>query len=197
MCKRCFDIVLSLTAIIILLPLFLIIAIAISLDSRGGVLYKQKRVGKDNRDFYLYKFRSMYTGSEKSGLLTIGGKDPRVTPVGCFIRKYKIDELPQLFNIIKGDMSFVGPRPEVRKYIAKYTTDQMRVLEVKPGLTDLASLEYLDESEILAHSANPEELYINKIMPDKLALNMKYIEQQSFMFDVGLLLKTIKKIVFR
>lgn len=194
MVKRLFDIVLSLTGIIILLPVFIVISVIILIDSKGGVFYKQKRVGKEAKEFYLYKFRSMPPGSDKKGLLTIGGKDNRITKPGYLLRKYKLDELPQLFNVLLGDMSLVGPRPEVEKYVALYTDEQKKVLSVKPGITDYASIEYSNENEILGSVSAPEEIYINTIMPAKLSLNLKYINEKSFMTDLKIIFLTIKKI---
>lgn len=195
MIKRIFDIFFSFVGIIILLPLFLIISSLILFSSKGGVLYKQTRVGRKNRDFTLLKFRTMFTNSDKKGLLTVGLSDKRVTKVGKYLRKYKLDELPQLLNILKGEMSFVGPRPEVRKYVNLYNHEQIKVLDVKPGLTDYASIEYMDESDLLAQSNNPEQTYIQAIMPAKLKLNFKYIENISLMTDISILLKTLRHII--
>jgi len=192
--KRLFDIVFSLIFLILLLPLYLIISLSIIIDSKGGIFYRQQRVGKNSIDFWLYKFRTMRTGAEKNGLLTIGSNDTRVTKVGYILRKYKMDELPQLFNILLGDMSIVGPRPEVRKYVNLYNKEQLTVLSVKPGLTDFASLAYINESDLLAQNKEPETLYINEIMPDKLRLNLEYIETRSFFTDFQIILKTVKKI---
>lgn len=169
----------------------------VKFDSQGPAFYKQIRVGQNGRDFMLLKFRSMRIGSDKSGLLTIGGRDPRVTRSGYFIRKYKIDELPQLINVLIGDMSLVGPRPEVRKYVNLYDLDQRKVLLVKPGITDLASLEYFNENELLSQSTNPEKTYVDVVMPHKLKLNLKYIEQAGLTTDIRIILLTIKRIVLR
>ncbi len=195
MIKRSFDVLFSLIGITILFPIFFITSIFIIIDSKGGIFYKQIRVGKKNKDFTLLKFRTMYSNSDKKGLLTVGLSDSRVTKTGKFLRKYKFDELPQLINILKGEMSFVGPRPEVRKYVNLYTSEQLKVLEVKPGLTDYASIEYIDESELLAQSSNPEKTYIELIMPNKLKLNFKYIENQSLGTDISILFKTFFKIL--
>jgi lipopolysaccharide/colanic/teichoic acid biosynthesis glycosyltransferase len=176
---RLFDIVFSLLGLIILFPLFLIIYLFVVIESRGGGFYVQNRVGKNGRDFKLFKFRSMSIGSDKKGLITVGGNDPRMTRIGVFIRKFKLDELPQLFNVFNGDMSLVGPRPEVRKYVNLYTPGQRRVLSVRPGITDYASIEYVDENVILGSAIDPEKAYTEVIMPDKIRLNMKYIENQS------------------
>ena len=193
--KRFLDFSCSLLALIVLAPLWLLIALAIVLESRGGVLYRQSRVGRDDRDFTLYKFRTMRTGSDKKGLLTVGDRDSRVTRVGYFLRKYKLDEFPQLINIIKGDMSIVGPRPEVRKYVDLYTPEQRQVLTVRPGLTDYASIRYVHESEILARSDTPEQTYIDEVMPAKLALNLEYIQHQSLKEDLKLIFQTFAAIM--
>jgi lipopolysaccharide/colanic/teichoic acid biosynthesis glycosyltransferase len=195
MIKRILDLTISIVGIIMLSPIFILLSFWIKIDSRGSVFYKQVRVGKDNHDFLLYKFRSMKIGSDKKGLITVGDKDARITKPGYFIRKYKLDELPQLFNVVKGDMSLVGPRPEVRRYVNLYTADQLRVLSVKPGITDLASIKYRNESVLLAQSANPDETYVSEIMPEKLRLNLEYINKQSFLSDIGLILLTIKTII--
>jgi lipopolysaccharide/colanic/teichoic acid biosynthesis glycosyltransferase len=195
MLKRLFDIFTSLAFIVIFLPVFIFISIWIFLDSRGGIFYLQSRVGKNSRDFRIYKFRSMRPESDTLGLLTIGNHDPRVTRAGHFLRKTKLDELPQLLNILKGDMSFVGPRPEVRKYVELYSAEQMKVLNVRPGLTDYASLEYIDEDRILGQSEDPDRVYITEIMPAKLELNLKYIREHSFVTDLTIIMKTIRKIL--
>lgn len=189
--KRLFDIVCSFFGLVFLSPLFIFLSLWVGLSSRGGVFYKQRRVGLNGRDFTLYKFRSMAVGSDKKGLLTVGGKDSRVTKAGYFIRKYKLDELPQLFNVLKGDMSFVGPRPEVRKYVDMYSEEQKRVLSVRPGITDIASMKYRNENDILAKAENPEQYYIDVIMPDKLALNLEYIDTRNFFRDIKLIFRTI------
>lgn len=176
---RIFDIVFSFVGILICLPLFIIIYLLIVVESKGGGFYIQKRVGRNNIDFSLYKFRSMRVGSDKKGLITIGGRDPRMTRVGYFIRRFKLDELPQLLNVFVGDMSFVGPRPEVRKYVEMYNEAQLQVLSVRPGITDYASIEYVDENEILGSATDPEKVYIEEIMPHKIRLNMKFIEHKS------------------
>ncbi len=195
MIKRIFDIVFSAFGLIVLSPLFLIIAIWIKLDSKGPVFYKQVRVGKNSKDFQIIKFRSMQINAEKGRLITIGQRDPRITSSGYYIRKYKLDELPQLINVLKGEMSFVGPRPEVRKYVALYNTEQQKVLSVQPGITDIASIKYKNENELLATAADPDKTYIEKIMPDKLKYNLEYIEQQSFLFDLKIIFKTLKEVV--
>jgi lipopolysaccharide/colanic/teichoic acid biosynthesis glycosyltransferase len=194
MSKRIIDIVLSLSALVILMPLLLFIAIWIATDSRGGVFYIQGRVGKDNRDFSMLKFRTMRPGADTRGLLTVGGRDPRVTGAGYYLRKAKLDELPQLLNILVGDMSIVGPRPEVRKYVDHYTPEQMKVLSVRPGLTDYASLEYIDEDELLSQSKEPEKTYLENIMPAKLELNLRYIRERNTLRDLGIILKTLRRL---
>ena len=176
---RLLDIIFSTVGLLLLSPFFLIIYILIRCESKGGGFYCQQRVGKDGRMFGLYKFRSMRTGSDKKGLITVGGHDSRITRMGYFIRKYKIDELPQLWNVLKGDMSLVGPRPEVKKYVDLYTEEQRRVLSVRPGITDYASIEYVDENEILGKADNPDRVYVEEIMPAKIKLNMRYIENRS------------------
>ena len=193
--KRLLDILSSSIVLLVLLPVWLVIALLIVAESKGGVFYKQVRVGKDNKDFFLYKFRTMRVGSDKKGLLTVGERDNRITRVGYFLRKYKIDEFPQLLNVIKGDMSIVGPRPEVRKYVDLYTPEQMKVLSVRPGLTDLASIKYVHENEVLAASDNPEQTYIDEVMPAKLDLNLQYIATQSLMGDIRLIFNTFLAIL--
>lgn len=194
MIKRLFDIISSLLGIIILSPVFLIIAIWVAIDSRGGVLYKQNRVGKGGKEFKLFKFRTMQSDSDKKGLLTVGMKDSRITRVGYYLRKYKLDEFPQLFNVLAGDMSIVGPRPEVSKYVALYNEEQKKVLSIKPGITDYASIEYANENDLLAKASNPEELYIKEVMPAKLKLNLKYIQEMGFVADVKIIFRTFGKI---
>lgn len=192
---RFFDFFFTVLGLIILSPLFLIVAIWIKLDSSGPVFYKQTRVGRNNKDFKLLKFRSMVTDADKKGLITVGGRDPRVTKSGYLIRKYKLDELPQLLNVLIGDMSLVGPRPEVRKYVDLYNETQRKVLSVKPGITDYASIEYIDENEILGRAENPEKVYIEHIMPEKIKYNMKYIQNRSVKEYFKIIFLTIGKIV--
>ena len=163
-------------------------------DSKGPVIYKQTRVGKDGKDFSVLKFRSMKQDSESKGLLTVGGKDPRITKTGYFIRKYKLDELPQIINVLKGEMSFVGPRPEVRKYVSLYDESQKKVLYVNPGITDVASIKYRNENELLEGSDDPETFYIKEIMPVKLKMNLEYINDRSFFKDIKVILNTLKTI---
>jgi lipopolysaccharide/colanic/teichoic acid biosynthesis glycosyltransferase len=194
MLKRLFDIFFSLLGLIILFPFFIIIAAFVGLTSNGGVFYLQSRVGKNGKDFKLFKFRTMYTDADKKGLLTVGGRDPRITPVGFYLRKYKLDELPQLLNVLFGSMSLVGPRPEVRKYVDLYTSQQKEILLVKPGITDYASLEYFSENELLAQSADPELTYISEVMPAKLELNRKYILEAGLVTDLKIIFRTIRRI---
>ena len=192
--KRLFDLILAILSLVILLPVFIVISLWVLLDSKGGIFYLQSRVGWRNKDFLMYKFRSMRPGADAEGLLTIGGKDPRVSRAGFYLRKTKLDELPQLLNIIKGEMSFVGPRPEVRKYVELYTEEQLLVLSIRPGLTDYASLEYFEESTLLAKSDEPEKVYIEEIMPAKLALNLRYIKERSLLLDIRIIFMTIARI---
>lgn len=195
---RIIDFVSSLLGLILLSPIFLVVAIWIKLDDKKGpVFYKQTRVGKDGKDFGLYKFRSMYADSDRYGLITVGGRDPRITRSGYYIRKYKLDELPQLINVLKGDMSLVGPRPEVRKYVDLYSEEQKRVLKVLPGITDYASIEYMDENELLAKSSDPDKTYIEEVMPAKIILNMKYINNPSLKAYLHIVFLTIKTIFVR
>lgn len=193
MVKRCFDIVFSIIGILFIVPLLLIIYLFVVLGSRGGFFYFQRRVGRNNRDFSLIKIRSMFTDSDKKGLLTIDCEDKRITPAGRFLRKYKLDELPQLFNIFGGSMSFVGPRPEVRMYVNMYTSAQQKVLQVKPGLTDFASLLFYDENKILSAYDDPGQVYIKVIMPRKLRLNLIYIKNQSLCLDIKIIFRTLFK----
>lgn len=192
---RFLDILFSSLGLIFLSPVFILLYIAISLESSGGGFYRQQRVGWHGKDFMLLKFRSMRIGSDKKGLITIGGRDPRITRIGYFIRKYKLDELPQLFNVLLGDMSLIGPRPEVRKYVEMYTDEQYRVLTVRPGITDYASIEYADENEILGLADNPDKVYVERILPDKIGYNMKYIDNRSVFEYFRILFLTFKKVV--
>lgn len=194
---RFFDVLFSLIGLIVLLPLFIIIGIAIKLDSKGPVIYRQQRVGRNGISFSLLKFRSMFTDSDKKGLITIGNKDTRITRVGQFIRKYKLDELPQLINVLNGSMSIVGPRPEVNKYVVLYNDYQRRVLSVKPGITDFASIYFRNENEILENECNPEEFYIKYLIPKKIRLNLIYIKNYNVKTYFLIILKTIKSVFFR
>lgn len=192
---RFFDIVLSFFGILLLSPVFLIIYFLIIIESKGGGFYIQNRVGKLGKDFKLYKFRSMTVGSDKKGLITIGGNDSRITKTGIFVRKYKLDELPQLFNVFVGDMSLVGPRPEVRKYVDLYNGKQLEVLSVKPGITDYASIEFSNENQILGSVLDPEKVYIKEIMPAKIELNMKYIKNKGLGEYFKIIFLTFGKII--
>ena len=189
--KRFLDIIFSGLGLICLSPLFVFLALWVKLDSPGPVFYRQVRVGRNNRDFKLYKFRSMRVDSDKKGLITIGGHDPRVTQSGYYIRKYKLDEFPQLINVFLGDMSLVGPRPEVRKYVDMYTDEQMHVLDVRPGITDMASIYYRNENELLEKANNPEKYYREVIMQDKLRINLEYVRNNSVIGDFRMILKTL------
>ena len=193
--KRLFDMIASGFGLLVLSPLFLILAIWVKLDSPGPVFYRQIRVGRNNKDFKLFKFRSMRVGSDKKGLITVGGRDPRVTRSGYYIRKYKLDEIPQLINVFVGDMSLVGPRPEVRKYVDLYTLEQMHVLDVRPGITDLASIRYRNENELLETVEDPETYYRTVIMQDKLRINLEYVRHHSFFGDIRLIFDTLLIVV--
>lgn len=193
--KRAFDIIACSVALVLLSPFYICIAMLVILDSKGGALYRQVRVGRNGKEFFLLKFRTMRQDADKTGSLITIGNDSRVTRIGTFLRKYKIDELPQFINIIKGDMSIVGPRPEVPKYVTLYNERQKRVLSVRPGLTDYASIEYISENELLAKSSDPNRTYIEEIMPAKLELNLKYIENQSVKEDIHLIFKTLFSIL--
>ncbi|MCR5050235.1 MAG: sugar transferase [Paludibacteraceae bacterium] len=192
---RATDILVSIIGLLVLSPLFIVVAIWIVLDNPGPVFYRQQRVGRNGKDFGLLKFRSMRVGSDKAGLITVGERDNRITRAGYYIRKYKLDELPQLINVLAGDMSLVGPRPEVRKYVDLYTPEQRKVLSVRPGITDYASIEYIDENRLLAQSSDPDKTYIEEIMPAKIALNMRYIEHQTIGEYFKIVFLTISKIV--
>ncbi len=193
--KRLFDIVASGCGLIVLSPLFLLLAIWIKLDSPGPVFYRQVRVGRGNRNFRIFKFRSMRVGSDKGSLVTIGGHDPRITRSGYFIRKFKLDEFPQLINVFVGDMSLVGPRPEVRHYVDYWTPEQMHVLDVRPGITDPASIKFRNENELMEQAEDPEKYYIEVIMQEKIKLYLEYVQNHSFLGDIGLIFKTFWVIV--
>ena len=192
---RILDIVFSFIGLLLLLPVFIIVIIAIKVDSRGSAFYLQSRVGINGLDFKLFKFRSMRVGADKKGLITVGGRDSRITNMGYFIRKYKLDELPQLLNVLFGQMSLVGPRPEVRKYVDLYSKEQLKVLTVRPGITDYASIEYIDENMLLGASEDPEKTYIEDIMPDKIRCNMRYINNRSILEYFKLIILTFFKIL--
>lgn len=194
MAKRTFDILFSAIGLLCISPVLLILSLLIRLDSEGGVFYKQIRIGKNLKPFKLFKFRSMHTNADKKGLLTVGNNDSRITKVGYYLRKYKLDELPQLINVFIGNMSFVGPRPEVEKYVKLYNQEQLNVLSVKPGITDWASIQYVNENEILAKSSDPEKTYIEEIMPAKLKLNLAYVNNNNVFIDIKIILMTIKAI---
>lgn len=193
--KRLFDIIASGCGLIVLSPIFLIMGIWIKLDSKGAIFYRQVRVGRNNRDFRIFKFRSMHIDSDRGSLVTIGGRDPRITRSGYFIRKFKLDEFPQLINVFVGDMSVVGPRPEVRHYVNYWTPEQMHVLDVRPGITDPASIKFRNENELLEKAENPEKYYIEVIMQEKIRLYLEYVENANLWYDIKLIFKTFKVIV--
>ncbi len=192
---RFLDIIFSIIGLVFSLPVLALVSLWILLDSKGGILYKQVRVGKNNQDFHIIKFRTMRVDADKRGGLTIGSRDSRITRAGLFLRRYKLDELPQLFNVLRGEMSLVGPRPEIRKYVELYSGEERKVLMVKPGITDWASIEYIHENEILGNSADPEQTYIHEVMPAKLRLNQSFINDPSVARYFEILGKTIKKVV--
>lgn len=193
--KRLFDILASAFGLILLSPIFIIVAVWIKLDSPGPVFYKQERVGLHNKDFKIFKFRSMRTGSDQGSLITIGGRDSRITRSGLFIRKFKLDELPQLINVFVGDMSLVGPRPEVRHYVNYWTPEQMHVLDMRPGITDPASIKFCNENELLEKAEDPEKYYIEVIMQQKIALYLDYVDNHSFFGDIKLIFQTFTAIL--
>jgi lipopolysaccharide/colanic/teichoic acid biosynthesis glycosyltransferase len=195
MIKRLFDIIFSAIGLILLSPILIIISILIIIDSKGPVFFRQTRVGQFNKDFKIFKFRTMYINSNKMGLLTVGDRDPRVTKMGYFLRKYKFDEFPQLINVLQGTMSLVGPRPEVRKYVDYYSKDDLQILNAKPGITDLASIEYRNEAELIKKTTNPEKLYIEEIMPAKIKLNKVYLGNYNLFTDIKIIFKTFASIV--
>ena len=193
--KRIFDILFSSFILLCFLPFGLIISFLIAFSSPGGIFYRQERIGKGGIPFFILKFRSMRTDSDTKGKLTVGMRDPRITSIGYFIRKYKLDEFPQFVNVLKGEMSVVGPRPEVKEYVVLYNEDQRKVLQVKPGITDYASLYYFKENELLAQSVDPQKTYIEEIMPAKLKLNEKYLENPTVFHDLKIIFKTFVKIL--
>ena len=195
MAKRLFDILGSLLAVLLLSPVLVVIIIAVSSGSPGGPFFRQVRVGRGGRHFRLLKFCTMRPGSESHGQITVGERDPRITGIGHVLRRSKLDELPQLLNILWGDMSIVGPRPEVPKYVALYTDEQRAVLEVRPGLSSLASIAYINENEILGRSSDPERTYIEEVMPAKLALDLQYVREQSLWMDLRIIAATVRRIL--
>lgn len=192
--KRIFDILCSLIILLIFLPFGMIIACFILFESRGGVFYFQDRIGRFGKPFKLIKFRTMKVNADKEGKLTVGMNDSRITKAGLFLRKYKLDEFPQFLNVLFGTMSIVGPRPEVKEYVDLYSSEQLKILEVRPGITDYASLEYFDENRLLGESDNPRETYIREIMPHKLSLNQKYLQNPTLAHDFKIMFKTAKRI---
>jgi lipopolysaccharide/colanic/teichoic acid biosynthesis glycosyltransferase len=193
--KRLFDIVFSFLGLVFLAPLWLLIVVLMMATSKGPIIYKQVRVGKNNKDFKIFKFRTMHVNADKLGLLSVGDRDPRITQIGYYLRKFKLDELPQLANVLRGDMSFVGPRPEVRKYVNFYNQEQMQVFKVRPGITDLASIEFRNESELLSNQEDPDSYYINVIMPKKLQINLDYLKERTLIKDIGVIVKTFLAII--
>lgn len=191
---RIIDILSSLCVLILLLPILLLIALYIALDSKGGVFFKQVRVGQYGKPFKIYKFRTMRPDTEKMGQITVGERDPRITNIGYFLRKYKLDELPQLLNVLFGDMSLVGPRPEVPKYVALYTLEERKVLQIRPGVTDYASIAYSNENEILAQQSNPEQFYMDTLMRDKLKINQQYIQNYGLKEYFKVIFLTLRKV---
>ena len=189
--KRIFDFTVSLIGIVIISPILLVISILIKLDSKGPILFKQIRVGKNGKPFKIFKFRTMVVDAEKKGMQITVGRDSRITKSGHILRKTKFDELPQLFNVLTGEMSFVGPRPEVPRYVEMYDENQKNILKVRPGITDLASIEYRNENDLLAKSLDPEATYINEIMPKKIELNIEYLKNMSVLYDIKLIIGTI------
>jgi lipopolysaccharide/colanic/teichoic acid biosynthesis glycosyltransferase len=192
--KRLFDILFALFVLVCFLPIGMMLSLWIVFESRGGVFFSQNRVGKNGVSFRLLKFRSMYVNAESLGRITVGSRDGRITKVGYYLRKYKLDEFPQFVNVLKGEMSIVGPRPEVQEYVDLYTESQRKILQVKPGITDLASLAYFHENELLANSENPQQTYIKEILPAKIKLNEEYLKNPSFFNDLSIILKTVAKI---
>ncbi len=191
MSKQAFDIVVAFVGLLFLLPLLLLVALLIKIDSRGPVFFRQERIGRDFRPFLIYKFRTMVQDASRKGGSITFGLDPRITRVGRLLRKTKIDELPQLINVLRGEMSFVGPRPEVWQYVELFRQDYEEILKVLPGITDLASLRYRHEAEILGRSENPEEEYVRRVLPEKIRLAKEYVRRSSLLFDVTLIFKTI------
>ena len=195
MLKRFFDIILSFVALIFLSPLFAVISILTKLDSRGTVFYRGLRVGRHGKIFKIFKFRTLVMAAEKLGGASTANDDPRITKAGKFLRKYKLDELPQLINVFKGEMSFVGPRPEVKQYVDMFTEEEKSILSVRPGITDWATLWNPDEGAILAGSSDPEKTYMEKIRPEKIRLQLKYVKDRSFLTDVKIIILTLLALV--
>ena len=193
--KRAFDLLFSIFILVLFSPFGLVISVLILFSSPGGIFYRQERIGKNGVAFKLYKFRSMRIDSDRSGALTVGMRDPRITRLGIFIRKYKLDEFPQFINVLQGEMSIVGPRPEVSEFVALYTEKQKKVLEVKPGITDYASIEYFNENELLAKADDAKKTYIEVVMPDKIKINEKYLENPTLVHDLKIIIKTVLKIL--
>lgn len=197
MVKRIFDIVASAVGLVLLLPLLVVAALLVKLTSPGPVFFKQERIGRRFRPFFIYKFRSMVQDAPTLGGPITFGEDPRITWLGRVLRKTKIDELPQLINVLKGDMSFVGPRPEARRYVEIFRNDYEEILQLRPGITDLASIKYHDEAAVLGQAENPEEEYVKRVLPEKIKLAKQYVHRSSFWFDFVLILKTILKLFVR
>lgn len=193
---RFFDILFSFLGLVMLLPVLVVFGVIIPLSSRGSAFFLQTRVGRDGNDFRLIKFRTMVSDAQKQGVLTVGVRDSRITRTGVFLRRYKLDEIPQLINVLKGEMSLVGPRPEVRKYVELYSEEQRQVLTIKPGITDWASIEFINENEILGRSENPEKTYIEEVMPAKIRLNMRFIKNPSVPDYMQILWRTLFRVLF-
>jgi lipopolysaccharide/colanic/teichoic acid biosynthesis glycosyltransferase len=192
MSKRLFDLFFSLGGLLVLSPLFLVLTVAVKISSRGPVLFRQQRIGQDGKPFYINKFRSMVANAEKLGLSVTSDGDPRITALGRFLRKTKLDELPQLWNVLVGDMSFVGPRPEVPRYVDRYTAEQKRVLSLKPGITDLATLEFRNEEELLGGAEDTERFYLEYCVPRKIELNLAYADRANVWEDARIILRTLR-----
>jgi lipopolysaccharide/colanic/teichoic acid biosynthesis glycosyltransferase len=192
--KRIFDIVGAVLGLLLLTPFGVVVALIIKLDSKGPVFFRQERMGKGFRPFFIYKFRTMVQDAPQRGGPITFGEDPRITRVGRFLRKTKIDELPQLFNVLRGEMSLVGPRPEVREYVERFRKEYEEILQIRPGITDLASLKYPDEAKVLTLAGNPEEEYLANVLPDKIRLAKEYLRQSSLFFDLSLILRTLVKV---
>lgn len=195
MLKRLFDILVAASALFLLAPVLLLIAVVVAIGSPGGAFFRQARVGKEGREFRLFKFRTMRPGSEAGGQITVGERDPRITGIGHVLRRTKLDELPQVINILNGDMSVVGPRPEVPRYVALYSVKQRMVLSVRPGLTSLASIAYINENEVLGRSSDPERTYVEEVMPAKLELDLKYVQEQSLLLDLRVIFGTMARML--